>query len=528
MANRSDLRALDARRGRAVAASVRGPGWFGRRADEPFPAGVWVDVARDVRRPSPAVLFGGTPPRMVRLSPRGAALLSGFATAPVGEGASAGLARRLTDAGIAVPRPDGLRSGGPGVGGAHQRGPVPPADVTVVIPVRDRPVELAGCLAALDHRYQVVVVDDGSVDASAVAAVCRRHGAALVRREVSGGPAAARNTGLRTVTSELVAFVDSDCACGPGAVESLAAHFVDPLVVGVAPRIVAAAPSKGASLLDLGARPAPVHPRSGVPYVPAAAVVFRRAALGDGFDERLRYGEDVDLVWRLVEAGWRIRYEPSVEVGHRDPRTIVRRCRRRFLYGTSVGQLDRAHPGAVDHLVVGPGPAITVGGMVLGAPVLATGAWAVAAARLYRRLRPLGVGRRFALWLSGAQVLHAWTALGKWCTTFGVPLLAGVAVSRRIVPPRRRARARGAAGPHRARWTLVVLVLTTLVADRLGPNGHRGRVVVDGCFGELAYGLGVVTGCARAGVVKPLLPRIGRRRGDAGDGRRRTRRRVAG
>ncbi|MGH8981060.1 MAG: glycosyltransferase [Acidimicrobiales bacterium] len=493
---------------------VLGPASFGLGYDEPFPAGVWVELAPGIRHPSPGVVFGGTPPRLLRLSARGVALMSGFSSAPVGAGASAVLARRLTDAGIAVPRPE--RAHAP---------PAPPAplddaiddatddatddaiddavDVTVVVPVRDRPRELADCLASLGRRQRVLVVDDGSRDATAVAVVCRRHGASLVRVPVSKGPAAARNTGLRMVTSELVAFVDSDCVPAPDAIARLAAHFVDPLVVGVAPRIVAVPPARGSSLLDLGKRPASVHPAGRVPYVPAAAVVFRRTALGGGYDERLRYGEDVDLVWRLSEAGWRIRYEPDVEVGHQDPATAVERCHRRFCYGTSVGALERAHPGAIDHLTIGPGPALALGALLVGSPGLAACAWAAATARLSEQLRPLGARRRFALALSGGQLVHAWLGLARWCTSFGLPVLAGAALARRRLPGRRTRRA------------TALLVATPVVADRFGPSGTGRRVVVDGLLGELAYGLGVMVGCARAGVIGPLVPRIGRRRAGA-------------
>ena len=49
--------------------------------------------------------------------------------------------------------------------------------------------------------------------------------------------------------------------------------------------------------------------------MPTAALVVRRAVLEDGLDTALRYGEDVDLVWRLHDAGWRVRYDPAVVVG---------------------------------------------------------------------------------------------------------------------------------------------------------------------------------------------------------------------
>jgi cellulose synthase/poly-beta-1,6-N-acetylglucosamine synthase-like glycosyltransferase len=45
------------------------------------------------------------------------------------------------------------------------------------------------------------------------------------------------------------------------------------------------------------------------------------AVAGTVFDSALRYGEEVDLVWQLHDAGWRIRYDPAVEISHREPDT---------------------------------------------------------------------------------------------------------------------------------------------------------------------------------------------------------------
>ena len=80
----------------------------------------------------------------------------------------------------------------------------------------------------------MIVVDDGSRQAGEIAALCRRHGAILIRRR-SGGPGPARNDGLARVSTGLVAFVDSDCEAGPEWISSLAAHFADPLVAAAPP-----------------------------------------------------------------------------------------------------------------------------------------------------------------------------------------------------------------------------------------------------------------------------------------------------
>ncbi|MFF2130695.1 glycosyltransferase family 2 protein [Streptomyces olivochromogenes] len=70
------------------------------------------------------------------------------------------------------------------------------------------------------------------------------------------------------------------------------------------------------SSLDLGAYPAAVRPGTPVSWAPTACVVARTDALQEGFDARMRIGEDVDLCWRLIESGWRVRYEPAVEAAH--------------------------------------------------------------------------------------------------------------------------------------------------------------------------------------------------------------------
>ena len=213
-----------------------------------------------------------------------------------------------------------------------------------------------------------------------------------MQRSRSGGPGAARNAGLAAVDTELVAFLDSDCVASPRWLERLGRHFADPNVGAVAPRVVPSQPESterrtvgvreryaaARSPLDLGRAPGDVGPLRPVAYVPAAALVVRRAALAGGFDEHLRYGEDVDLVWRLREAGWIVRYDPAVLVAHAEPSSWRGLLARRYRYGTSAAPLSRRHPGTLAPAIVharpiaalvlalagrqGPALAIAVGG----------------------------------------------------------------------------------------------------------------------------------------------------------------------
>jgi len=88
--------------------------------------------------------------------------------------------------------------------------------VSVIIPTRNRPsllVDALGSVLGQDYRdLEVLVVDDASVDPDENARVIERFGGPVrhLVREQSGGPSAARNTGLRASDSEYIAFLDDD------------------------------------------------------------------------------------------------------------------------------------------------------------------------------------------------------------------------------------------------------------------------------------------------------------------------------
>jgi mycofactocin glycosyltransferase len=476
---------------------VARPDELGIRADAGMPVGSTVELDSDTRPLGDDVLFGGSPARVLRLSGAGVRALAELRAGPVTSAAAATLARRLTDTGLAHPRPAPL---------------VTAAELTVVVPVRDRASELDRCLAAAGTEYPVLVVDDGSADPAAVAAVCAARGAQLIRRGVSGGPGPARNTALRAARTQFVAFLDSDCTAPPGWISALTGHFADPLVAAVAPRIVAAAGGAGTdggagvdgggggSPLDLGDRAARVMPLTRVAYVPTAALVVRRAALGGGFDEALRYGEDVDLVWRLTEAGWRVRYEPAVQVAHAEPASQSALLRRRFWYGTSAAPLTRRHPGAVAPLVLQPWPTITMAALLARRPLTAGAAFAASTVLLASRLRANGLPSAGVARPMAGGVWQTWLGTGRWCGQFAAPALV-LALARpggrtaRTRWGRRAAAASLLLGPPLAEWA----------RDR---DADPVRFVTRTLADQAAYGAGVYAGCLRERLITPVLPSV--------------------
>ena len=152
----------------------------------PLPSGTGLFLDRSVRRMPGGVLVGGAPVRIVRLSAAGGRLVDGWiAGEPVGPTAAVtALARRLIDVGLAHPRPPPAEPEpdfGSGSGSGPGTGPPAAPDVTVVIPVHDRPLGVMATLAALSRDQplhprigSVIVVDDGSGDPAAVRGRDRR------------------------------------------------------------------------------------------------------------------------------------------------------------------------------------------------------------------------------------------------------------------------------------------------------------------------------------------------------------------
>jgi mycofactocin system glycosyltransferase len=462
----------------------------------PLPCGFGIRLDASAKQLRDDLWFGGSPPRVVRLTDSGLRAWSRLQHGPVTGRTEGLLARRLTDAGLAHPVP---------------AAEPPRGELTVVVPVHDRAAGLDRCLSRLGCGHPVVVVDDGSADPGSVERVACAHGARLVRRETNGGPSAARNTGLASVAGEFVAFVDSDCEPSPGWLDPLLAHLADPLVGAAAPRIVAAAPdtragryTRARGSLDLGPLPARVAPGTRVGYVPTAALVVRRAALlevaGDGpvFDERLRVGEDVDLVWRLHAAGWRIRYEPAVQVSHREPIGWPALLARRFRYGTSAGELARRHPRAMAPLVLHPWPTVAAVGLLARRPVLAGAGAGAAVLTTARTLHRAGVPTTGLLPATARAVYQTLLGLGRYTTQFAAPLLVAGA----LLPGQAGRRLAGGSlllGPPVSAWV-----------------GHRTALdpatfVLGSVADDVAYGTGVWVGAVRAHTAVPLRPAVSRR-----------------
>ena len=194
------------------------------------------------------------------------------------------------------------------------------------------------------------------------------------------------------------------------------------------------------SPLDLGSQQGRIAAGTRISYVPAAALVVRTEALRaiGGFDESLRTGEDVDMVWRLIEAGHRCRYEPASTVRHRPRATLSAWVRQRMAYGRSAATLDRQHPGSVAPLRMSGWSAAVWALVFARRPVVAVIVAGGTVVALRRKLNDLP--SQESLRLAGLGHLYAGRQVANTITRVWWPfaLFAAVFVRRSRLPLARR------------------------------------------------------------------------------------------
>jgi glycosyltransferase involved in cell wall biosynthesis len=192
--------------------------------------------------------------------------------------------------------------------------------VSVIIPARNAAATLGATLGALEQQrfdgpFEVVVVDDGSRDATAAIAERSAVVSQVVRGE-GGGPAAARNTGAAVASGDQIAFIDADCNPTPRwlAAGTVALEQHD-LVLGQ----TRPPPDR---------QPGPFDRTLWVTYASPlheSANLFVARSLFDalhGFDSWLvpkrgkELGEDVWFGWRARRAGARVGYCPEALAYH--------------------------------------------------------------------------------------------------------------------------------------------------------------------------------------------------------------------
>ena len=205
-------------------------------------------------------------------------------------------------------------------------------------------------------NFEVIVVDDGSTDATA--AITQEYNFRLISTW-NRGLSNARNTGLEAATGEIVAYLDDDAYPDPHWLTYLAATFMSTIHAGVGgPNI---GPPGDGPIADCVAN-APGNPLhvlisdQEAEHIPGCNMAFRKACLEatGGFDARFRVaGDDVDVCWQLQQRGWTLGFSPAALVWHHRRGSVRAYLKQQLGYGRAEGLLERKWPekyNTVGHL----------------------------------------------------------------------------------------------------------------------------------------------------------------------------------
>jgi glycosyltransferase involved in cell wall biosynthesis len=224
--------------------------------------------------------------------------------------------------------------------------------ISVVVPAFQASATIERCVRALTaqtlprEQYEVIVVDDGSSDDTAIRA--EKAGAHVLRLSRNMGPAAARNAGVAIARGETVVFTDADCEPTQAFVAALTEQLRDPLVGGSKGVYVSKQRALVARFVQLEYESRYRHTarHNSLDFVDTYACCFRRADITriGGFDARLRRCEDQEMSFRLAEAGVCVRFAPAARTYHLHCDDLRSYLRKKFRIARWKVTVLRRHP----------------------------------------------------------------------------------------------------------------------------------------------------------------------------------------
>lgn len=224
--------------------------------------------------------------------------------------------------------------------------------VSVVICAYNAERTMRPCLESLRRldypNFEVVIVDDGSRDATAD--ISMDFPEFRLIRQPNKGLSVARNVGMHAARGEIIAYTDSDCVVDPHWLTLMVRSMVENNFDGCGgPNY--APHEEGWIEASCAASPgAPCHvliAEDRAEHLAGCNMVFYKAALEKigGFDAQFRTaGDDVDICWRMIDAGFKIGFSPAAFVWHFRRNTVQAYYGQQRGYGRAEAMLYPKYP----------------------------------------------------------------------------------------------------------------------------------------------------------------------------------------
>ncbi|MGA3229042.1 MAG: glycosyltransferase [Candidatus Binatus sp.] len=224
--------------------------------------------------------------------------------------------------------------------------------VSVVICAYDAERTMRPCLESLRRldypNFEVVIVDDGSRDRTAD--ISMDFPEFRLIRQPNKGLSVARNVGMQAARGEIIAYTDSDCVVDPHWLTLMVRSMIEnnfdgcggpnyaPHEDGWIEASCAASPGAPCHVLVADDR---------AEHLAGCNMLFSKAALAKigGFDPQFTSaGDDVDICWRLLEAGFKLGFSPAAFVWHFRRNTVKSYYGQQRGYGRAEAMLHQRYP----------------------------------------------------------------------------------------------------------------------------------------------------------------------------------------
>lgn len=224
--------------------------------------------------------------------------------------------------------------------------------ISVIVCTCNGTQTLAACLDSLCHlrypNYEILVIDDGS--SKDIAAIAGRFPQVRYQRQEHAGLSVARNLGAALATGSILAYTDDDCLAEEDWLTHLALAFEDPQWVAAGGPNIPPPPRNRIEAVVAAAPGAPAHVLlndAEAEHLPGCNFVVRKEALmaiGGFHAPFTTAGDDVDICWRLRDAGGKLRFVPGAMVWHHRRFTVEAYLRQQRGYGEAEALLMKEHP----------------------------------------------------------------------------------------------------------------------------------------------------------------------------------------
>lgn len=229
--------------------------------------------------------------------------------------------------------------------------------ISVVIPTYNEEKCIGECLRCLnageEKPYEIIVADGMSTDDTVK--IARKYGASVVenrRRHAAGG----RNEGIKRAKGDIIAFIDADCVPDKSWLREIKKAFEEEDIDGLGTYIEPAHPTNIYEefwgklslqiLMTYDNEPYYVTEKTLNTAFITASCAYKRKLLYKikGFSNYFaNNAEDIDLCWRALDAGARLKYVPAAKIIAHSPTTIKGICKKSFRNGISSSKIQKIH-----------------------------------------------------------------------------------------------------------------------------------------------------------------------------------------